>query len=150
MIRTKGEAGSGNIVEAVRHMRAVMDGIHQLVDMPQEELMTRAKEMGAPFELVAEIHKTGKLPVVNFAAGGVATPADAALMMQLGADGIFVGSGVFKSSNPEAIAKAIVKATTHFRDPEIIAEVSKGLGEAMPGLDIKQIPTEELLASRGW
>jgi len=150
MIRTKGEAGTGNIVEAVRHMRAVMDGIHQLVDMPQEELMTRAKEMGAPFELVAEIHKTGKLPVVNFAAGGVATPADAALMMQLGADGIFVGSGVFKSSNPEAIAKAIVKATTHFRDPEIIAEVSKGLGEAMPGLDIKQIPTEELLASRGW
>ncbi len=150
MIRTKGEAGTGNIVEAVRHMRAVMGGIHQLVDTPQEELMTRAKEMGAPFELVAEIHKTGKLPVVNFAAGGVATPADAALMMQLGADGIFVGSGVFKSSNPEAIAKAIVKATTHFRDPEIIAKVSKGLGEAMPGLDIKQIPTEELLASRGW
>ena len=150
MIRTKGEAGTGNIVEAVRHMRAVMDGIHQLVNTPQEELMTRAKEMGAPFELVAEIHKTGKLPVVNFAAGGVATPADAALMMQLGADGVFVGSGVFKSSNPEAIAKAIVKATTHFRDPEIIAEVSKGLGEAMPGLDIKQIPTEELLAPRGW
>jgi len=150
MIRTKGEAGSGNIVEAVRHMRAVMGGIHKLVDISQEELMAQAKEMGAPFELVAEIHKTGKLPVVNFAAGGVATPADAALMMQLGADGVFVGSGIFKSSNPEVRAKAIVKATTHFQDPKIIAEVSKNLGEAMPGLDIKQIPTEELLASRGW
>jgi len=150
MIRTKGEAGTGNIVEAVRHMRAVMDSIRKLVNMPEEELMAQAKEMGAPFELVKEIHETGKLPVVNFAAGGVATPADAALMMQLGADGIFVGSGVFKSSNPEAIAKAIVKATTHYKDPQIIAEVSKNLGEAMPGLDIKQIPTEELLASRGW
>ncbi len=150
MIRTKGEAGSGNIVEAVRHMRAVMGSIRKLVDTSQEELMTQAKEMGAPFELVAEIHTTGKLPVVNFAAGGVATPADAALMMQLGADGVFVGSGIFKSSNPEVRAKAIVKATTHFQDPKIIAEVSKNLGEAMPGLDIKQIPTEELLASRGW
>jgi len=150
MIRTKGEAGSGNIVEAVRHMRAVMDGIRELVQTPQEELMAKAKEMGAPFELVAEIHKTGKLPVVNFAAGGVATPADAALMMQLGADGVFVGSGIFKSSNPAVRAVAIVKAVTHFRDPEIIAEVSKNLGEAMPGLDIKQIPTEELLARRGW
>ncbi len=150
MIRTKGEAGTGNIVEAVRHMRAVTDGIRQLVATPEDELMTRAKEMGAPFALVAELHKTGKLPVVNFAAGGVATPADAALMMQLGADGVFVGSGIFKSSNPEARAKAIVKATTHYQDPEIIAEVSKNLGEAMSGLDIKQIPTEELLASRGW
>jgi pyridoxal 5'-phosphate synthase pdxS subunit len=150
MIRTKGEAGTGNIVEAVRHMRAVMDGIRQLVATPQDELMSRAKEMGAPFALVAELHKTGKLPVVNFAAGGVATPADAALMMQLGADGVFVGSGIFKSSNPEPRAKAIVKATTHYKDPEIIAEVSKNLGEAMAGLDIKQIPTEELLASRGW
>ncbi len=150
MIRTKGEAGTGNIVEAVRHMRAVMDGIRKLADTPQEELMTAAKEMGAPFEIAEEIHKTGKLPVVNFAAGGVATPADAALMMQLGADGVFVGSGIFKSNNPEAMAKAIVKATTHFQDPKIIAEVSKNLGEAMPGLDIKQIPTEELLASRGW
>jgi len=112
--------------------------------------MSRAKEIGAPFALVAELHKTGKLPVVNFAAGGVATPADAALMMQLGADGVFVGSGIFKSSNPEPRAKAIVKATTHYQDPEIIAEVSKNLGEAMSGLDIKQIPTEELLASRGW
>jgi len=150
MIRTKGEAGTGNIVEAVRHMRAVMDGIRTLVATPQDELMTRAKELGAPFALVAEIHKTGKLPVVNFAAGGVATPADAALMMQLGADGVFVGSGIFKSDDPEPRAKATVKATTHYKDPEIIAEVSKNLGKAMPGLDIKQIPTEELLASRGW
>jgi pyridoxal 5'-phosphate synthase pdxS subunit len=150
MIRTKGEAGTGNIVEAVRHMRAVMDGIRKLVNMPQDELMAIAKEMGAPFELVTEVQKTGKLPVVNFAAGGVATPADAALMMQLGADGIFVGSGIFKSSDPSARAMAIVKATTHFQDPKIIAEVSKNLGEAMPGLDIKQIPAEELLATRGW
>ena len=150
MIRTKGEAGTGNIVEAVRHMRAVMDTIRKLVQTPEEELMAQAKELGAPFELVVEVHKTGKLPVVNFAAGGVATPADAALMMQLGAEGVFVGSGVFKASNPEVVAKAIVKATTHFKDPEVIAEVSKNLGEAMPGLDIKQIPSEELLAPRGW
>jgi pyridoxal 5'-phosphate synthase pdxS subunit len=150
MIRTKGEAGTGNIVEAVRHMRAVTDGIRQLAETPQDELMAKAKELGAPFELVVEVHHTGKLPVVNFAAGGVATPADAALMMQLGADGVFVGSGIFKSKNPEVMAKAIVKATTHFKDPKIIAEVSKNLGEAMPGLDIKQIPTEELLAPRGW
>jgi len=150
MIRTKGEAGTGNIVEAVRHMRAVMDGIRELVKTPQEELMAKAKELGAPFELVVEIHKMGKLSVVNFAAGGVATPADAALMMQLGADGVFVGSGIFKSSNPSARAQAIVKATTHYQDPAIIAEVSKGLGEAMRGLDIKQIPAEELLAPRGW
>jgi len=150
MIRTKGEAGTGNIVEAVRHMRAVMDGIRQVVSTPQEELMALAKEMGAPFALVAGVHETRKLPVVNFAAGGVATPADAALMMQLGAEGVFVGSGIFKSTDPEARAKAIVRATTHFQEPEIIAEVSKNLGEAMPGLDIKQIPTEELLARRGW
>jgi pyridoxal 5'-phosphate synthase pdxS subunit len=150
MIRTKGEAGTGNIVEAVRHMRAVMGGIRKLIDTPEDEMMAVAKEMGAPFELVVEVHKTGKLPVVNFAAGGVATPADAALMMQLGADGVFVGSGIFKSSDPEAMGKAIVKATTHFKDPKIIAEVSKNLGEAMPGLDIKQIPSEELLAPRGW
>ncbi len=150
MIRTKGEAGTGNIVEAVRHMRAVMDGIRRLVNLPQEELMSAAKELGAPYNLLEEVHKTGKLPVVNFAAGGVATPADAALMMQLGADGIFVGSGIFKSKNPESRAKAIVKATTHYKDAQIIAEVSKNLGEAMPGLDIKQIPAEELLAKRGW
>jgi pyridoxal 5'-phosphate synthase pdxS subunit len=150
MIRTKGEAGTGNIVEAVRHMRAVMDSIRKLVNTPEEELMTQAKEMGAPFELVVKVNKTGRLPVVNFAAGGVATPADAALMMQLGAEGVFVGSGIFKSSNPEVRARAIVKATTHYKDAGIIAEVSKNLGEAMPGLDIKQIPSEELLAPRGW
>jgi pyridoxal 5'-phosphate synthase pdxS subunit len=150
MIRTKGEAGSGNIVEAVRHMRAVQDSIRKLVNMPQEELMALAKELGAPLNLVQEVHDLGKLPVVNFAAGGVATPADAALMMQLGAEGVFVGSGIFKSSNPEARARAIVKATTHFKDAKIIAEVSKGLGEAMPGKDIKQLPADELLARRGW
>lgn len=150
MIRTKGEAGTGNIVEAVRHMRAVQDGLRRLSNTPQEELMAIAKELGAPFNLVEEVHKTGKMPVVNFAAGGVATPADAALMMQLGADGVFVGSGIFKSKDPAARAKAIVKATTHFKDARIIAEVSKSLGEAMPGLDIKQIPAEELLAKRGW
>ncbi len=150
MIRTKGEAGTGNIVEAVRHMRVVQDGIRRLQALPVEELVAEAKDLGAPAELVREIHKTGKLPVVNFAAGGVATPADAALMMQLGAEGVFVGSGVFKSSDPPAIAKAVVKATTHYQDPAIIAEASKGLGAAMPGLDIKTIPQQELLATRGW
>jgi pyridoxal 5'-phosphate synthase pdxS subunit len=150
MIRTKGEAGTGNIVEAVRHMRAVIGGIRKLANMPEEELMAEAKALGAPLELVLEVHKTGTLPVVNFAAGGVATPADAALMMQLGADGVFVGSGIFKSSEPEARAKAIVKATTHYRDAGVIAEASKGLRGAMPGLDIKAIPKEELLATRGW
>jgi len=150
MIRTKGEAGTGNIVEAVRHMRAVMDGIRKLVNTPEEELMASAKTLGAPFELVVELHKTGKLPVVNFAAGGVATPADAALMMQLGAEGVFVGSGIFKSSHPAVMAAAIVKATTHYKDAAVIAEVSKNLGEAMPGKDIKQLKPEELLASRGW
>jgi len=150
MMRTKGEAGTGNIVEAVRHMRAVQDGIRRLHALPEEELVAEAKAIGAPLELVIEVHKTGKLPVVNFAAGGIATPADAALMMQLGAEGVFVGSGIFKSSNPVAIAQAIVKATTHYQDPTIIAEVSKGLGAAMPGLDIKAIPPQELLSPRGW
>lgn len=150
MIRTKGEAGTGNIVEAVRHMRAVMDGIRKLVNMPDDELVAEAKSLGAPLDLVREVKKLGRLPVVNFAAGGVATPADAALMMQLGADGVFVGSGIFKSSNPAARAKAIVIATTHYKDPKIIAEVSQNLGEAMPGLEIKSIPKEELLATRGW
>ena len=150
MIRTKGEAGTGNVVEAVRHIRSVMDSIRELVNTPQEELMAKAKELGAPFEQVLDVHNTGKLPVVNFAAGGIATPADAALMMQLGAEGVFVGSGIFKSSNPEVRAKAIVRATTHYQDPAIIAEVSKDLGEAMSGLDIKQIPSDELLAQRGW
>jgi pyridoxal 5'-phosphate synthase pdxS subunit len=150
MIRTKGEAGTGNIVEAVRHMRAVMHGIRKLQSMPADELMSEAKALGAPFELVQEVHRTGKMPVVNFAAGGVATPADAALMMQLGADGVFVGSGIFKSTDPESMAKAIVKATTHYRDAGVIAQVSKGLGAAMPGLDVRAIPEEELLARRGW
>jgi len=150
MIRTKGEAGTGNIVEAVRHMRVVQDGIRRLKVLPVEELVAEAKKLGAPAEIVIEIHNTGRLPVVNFAAGGVATPADAALMMQLGAEGVFVGSGIFKSSNPPAVAKAVVKATTHYQDPAILVEVSKGLGAAMPGLDIKTIPQQELLATRGW
>jgi pyridoxal 5'-phosphate synthase pdxS subunit len=150
MIRTKGEAGTGNIVEAVRHMRTVQDAIRKLVNTPLEELMAFAKEIGAPFNLVEEVHATGKLPVVNFAAGGVATPADAALMMQLGAEGVFVGSGIFKSSDPAARAEAIVKATTHYNNPEILAQVSKNLGEAMPGYDIRQLKPEELLATRGW
>ena len=150
MIRTKGEAGTGDIVEAVRHMRSVQDSIRQLANMPDEELMAFAKEIGAPFELVKDLHDSGKLPVVNFAAGGVATPSDAALMMQLGADGVFVGSGIFKSSNPSAMAQAVVKATTHYQDPQIIADVSKNLGEAMRGQDSKQLKPEELLAPRGW
>ena len=150
MIRTKGEAGTGNIVEAVRHMRAVQDGIRRLHALSEDELVAEAKALGAPLELVIDVHKTGKLPVVNFAAGGVATPADAALMMQLGAEGVFVGSGIFKSSDPETRAQAIVKATTHYNDPAILAEVSKGLGAAMPGLDIKAIPQQELLSPRGW
>jgi pyridoxal 5'-phosphate synthase pdxS subunit len=150
MMRTKGEAGTGNIVEAVRHMRTVQDEIRKLVNMPKEELMAFAKETGAPLNLIQSVHDTGKLPVVNFAAGGVATPADAALMMQLGAEGVFVGSGIFKSGDPKALAKAVVKATAHYKDAKIIAEVSRGLGEAMPGKDIKQIPTDELLAGRGW
>ncbi|MGP8079792.1 MAG: pyridoxal 5'-phosphate synthase lyase subunit PdxS [Dehalococcoidales bacterium] len=150
MIRTKGEAGTGDIVEAVRHMRTVQDEIRKLVNMSEDELPAEAKELGGPLELVIEIHRTGKLPVVNFAAGGVATPADAALMMQLGADGVFVGSGIFKSSKPSMMAKAIVKATTHYTDAKIIAKVSKNLGEAMPGISAKQIPPDQLLAGRGW
>jgi len=150
MIRTKGEAGTGNIVEAVRHMRAVMDGIRKLHCLPEEELMAEAKALGAPFELVKEVHETGRLPVVNFAAGGVATPADAALMMHLGAEGVFVGSGVFKSEDPEVRGRAIVKAVTHYNDPAIVAQVSRGLGEPMRGLDIRTLAEEELLATRGW
>lgn len=149
MIRTKGEAGTGNIVEAVRHMRAVQDEIRWLTGLPKEELMAAAKKLGAPYELVKEVASTGKLPVPNLAAGGVATPADAALMMQLGADGVFVGSGIFKSANPEARAKAIVAAVAHYNDPQVLAEVSKGLGEAMPGLDISSMPPEARLAGRG-
>ena len=150
MMRTKGEAGTGNVVEAVRHARAVFGTIRRLQSMAPEELMTAAKEMGAPYELVKEVAELGRLPVVNFAAGGIATPADAALMMQLGVDGVFVGSGIFKASNPPVRAKAIVEATTHFNDPAILAEVSKGLGQAMVGLEISDIPEEQLLAGRGW
>jgi pyridoxal 5'-phosphate synthase pdxS subunit len=150
MIRTKGEAGTGNVVEAVRHMRQVMDDIRRIQNMPEEELFTAAKELGAPYELVKEVHDEGRLPVVMFTAGGIATPADAALMMQLGSEGVFVGSGIFKADNPERVAKAIVKATTHYNDPAIIAEVSRGLGKAMPGLEIGQIPAEQILATRGW
>jgi pyridoxal 5'-phosphate synthase pdxS subunit len=149
MIRTKGEAGSGNVVEAVRHMREVIGGIKKLQGMPEDELMTEAKELGAPFELVKETAKLGRLPVVNFAAGGIATPADAAMMMQLGADGIFVGSGIFKSENPPERANAIVLATTHYDDPKLLAEVSKGIGKAMKGLDIRAMKPEELLQTRG-
>ena len=150
MIRTKGEAGTGNVVEAVRHARAVLGDIRRLQALRPEELMAAAKELGAPYELVKEVSETGKLPVVNFAAGGIATPADAALMMQLGVDGVFVGSGIFKSADPRARAKAIVEATTHYEDPKVIAEVSRGLGEAMMGLEIAQIPEQERLAARGW
>ena len=150
MIRTKGEAGTGNIVEAVRHMRAMQASIRQLQSMDKAEWMTCAKENDAPYELVCQVAKTGKLPVVNFAAGGVATPADAALMMQLGSDGVFVGSGIFKSQNPKKMAHAIVKATANFNNPEVLAEVSEGLGEAMRGLEIDEIPPQYRMAERGW
>jgi len=150
MIRTKGEAGTGDVVEAVRHGRAVLGEIRRLQTMAEEELMAYAKEIGAPYELVVETKQLGRLPVVNFAAGGLATPADAALMMQLGVDGVFVGSGIFKSGDPARRAKAIVEATTHFREPEIIAEVSKNLGEPMVGRQISSIPEVELIAQRGW
>lgn len=150
MIRTKGEPGTGNVVEAVRHMRLMMAEIRRLQNMAKEELMTAAKEMGAPYELVVQVAETGRLPVVNFAAGGIATPADAAMMMQLGADGIFVGSGIFKSKNPAARAKAIVAATTYYNDPKVLAEVSKDLGEAMPGLEISAIPAQQRMQERGW
>ena len=150
MIRTKGEAGTGNIVEAVRHARSVLGEMRRIQGMTDDELMSTARDLKAPYELVKEVHETGTLPVVNFAAGGIATPADAALMMQLGVDGVFVGSGIFKSENPQMMAEAVVKATTHFRDPDIIADVSRGLGTAMPGLDVKTMPLEEQLATRGW
>ena len=150
LIRTKGEAGSGNIVEAVRHMRRVQSEIRKLTTLSDDELMAEAKRLGAPFELVRQIAKTGKLPVPNFAAGGIATPADASLMMQLGAESVFVGSGIFKSEDPAARARAIVLATTYYNNPEKIAEVSAGLGEAMHGLDLAEIPENERLAKRGW
>lgn len=150
MIRTKGEAGTGNVVEAVRHLRTVNGGIKKLTAMPREELMTAAKELGAPYDLVCYVAEHGKLPVVNFAAGGVATPADAALMMALGADGVFVGSGIFKSSDPAKRAQAIVKAVTYWQDPKVLAEVSSGLGTAMESLDLRELAPEQRLAERGW
>ncbi len=150
MIRTKGEAGTGDVVEAVRHARSVLGEIRKLQSMPDEEVMALSKELGAPYELVMETKKLGRLPVVNFAAGGIATPADAALMMQLGVDGVFVGSGIFKSGNPAKRAAAIVKATTHYKDPAILAEVSRNLGEAMVGRQISAMPEEEKIATRGW
>ena len=150
MIRTKGEAGSGNIVEAVRHMRTVMSEVRRLTTLRSDELMTAAKNLQAPYDLVCEVAKIGKLPVPNFSAGGIATPADASLVMQLGAEAVFVGSGIFKSNDPAARAKAIVEATTYFDKPEVVARVSEGIGEAMPGLDISKLDEKELLQTRGW
>lgn len=150
MIRTKGEAGTGDVVEAVRHARTVLGEIRRLQLMPDEELMTYAKNIGAPYELVKQTKELGRLPVVNFAAGGIATPADAALMMQIGVDGVFVGSGIFKSGNPAERAKAIVEATTHFNNPEILAQVSENLGEPMVGISVSTLPESEQLATRGW
>ncbi len=150
MIRTKGEAGSGNIVEAVRHIRAIVGQMKKLTMLGEEELVREAKELGAPFELVAWVSKHGKLPVPNFSAGGIATPADAALVMQLGAEAVFVGSGIFKSNDPAQRARAIVKATTHYKDPKAVLEASEDLGEAMKGLDIRQMDEKDLLQTRGW
>jgi len=150
MIRTKGEAGSGNIVEAVRHMRAVQSEMRRLTTLRLEELMAAAKELGAPYDLVCEVARTGKLPVPNFAAGGIATPADASLVMQLGAEAVFVGSGIFKSKDPAVRARAIVEATTYYDKPEVVARVSEGLGEAMAGLDVSKLEEKDLLQTRGW
>ncbi|GAA5346747.1 pyridoxal phosphate synthase yaaD subunit [Planifilum fimeticola] len=150
MIRTKGEPGTGNVVEAVRHMRMMMSQIRKVQSMSRDELMAEAKKLGAPYDLLLQVHETGRLPVVNFAAGGIATPADAALMMHLGADGVFVGSGIFKSENPEKYAKAIVQATTHYEDFGLIAELSKGLGSAMPGIEISTLTEAERMQERGW
>ena len=150
MIRTKGEAGTGNIVEAVRHARTVLGEIRRIQNMTEDELMATARDLRAPYDLVKDVHDTGQLPVVNFAAGGIASPADAALMMQLGVDGVFVGSGIFKSQQPELMSAAIVKATTNYNNPDVLAEVSRGLGDAMPGLDVRTMPVEEQLAVRGW
>jgi pyridoxal 5'-phosphate synthase pdxS subunit len=150
MIRTKGEPGTGNIVEAVRHMRTMNDGIRRLGTLDAEQLMSEARDLGAPYDLIKEVAETGKLPVVNFAAGGIATPSDAALMMQLGCDGVFVGSGVFKSGDPAQRARAIVEAVTYFEDPQMVAKVSRGLGEAMVGIEIDKLPAEERMQDRGW
>ncbi len=150
MLRTKGEAGTGNIVEAVRHMRSVQTGIRRLTTLGDEELMSEAKELGAPYDLICLVAREGKLPVPNFAAGGIATPADASLMMQLGAEAVFVGSGIFKSEKPERMARAIVRAATHYEDFETLAEISRGLGSAMPGIETSQLDESELLQTRGW
>jgi len=150
MIRTKGEAGSGNIVEAVRHMRAVISGIKRLKALGPEELMTEAKNLGAPYELVRWVAQAGRLPVPNFSAGGIATPADAALMMQLGAEAVFVGSGIFKSSDPAKRAKAVVQATTHFKDPDVLVRVSEDLGDAMVGIETSKLAEKDLMQTRGW
>lgn len=150
MIRTKGEAGTGDVVEAVRHMRNIKDEMARIAAMPTEELMTIAKEMGAPYDLVEYVHKEGKLPVVNFSAGGIATPADAAMIMQLGAEGTFVGSGIFKSENPAKMAAAVVEATTNYGDPELLAKISKGLGNPMSGIAVNELSAEQKIAGRGW
>ena len=150
MIRTKGEAGTGNVVEAVRHARSVLGEVKRIKTMDATELMALARDLKAPYELIREIHDTGKLPVVNFSAGGIASPADAALMMQIGVEGVFVGSGIFKSQNPSHMAKAIVKATTHYNDPGMLVEISKGLGSSMPGLDVRTMPEDQKMAQRGW
>jgi len=150
MIRSKGEAGTGNVVEAVRHIRAITSDVRRLTQLRDDELYAAAKELGAPLDLVREFAEAGRLPVVMFTAGGIATPADAALMMQLGSDGLFVGSGIFKSENPEQRARAIVDAATAFDDPATVAKVSRGLGDAMPGLDITTMPAQDRLAGRGW
>lgn len=150
MIRSKGEAGTGNVVEAVRHLRTITDEIRRLSVLPSEQLMARAKELGAPFELVTEVAETGRLPVVLFCAGGISTPADASLVLQLGAQGVFVGSGIFKSQDPPRMARAVVEATTYFNDPDVLAKVSAGLGEPMRGTDVKDLAVDQLLATRGW
>ncbi len=150
MIRTKGEAGTGDVVEAVKHMRSIKDGILRIASLPKEELMTVAKEMGAPYDLVVYVHKNKKLPVFNFSAGGISTPADAAMIMQLGAEGIFVGSGIFKSENPLKMARAIVEATTHYNNPEVLAKVSRGLGSPMSGIAVSELTKEKVISNRGW
>ena len=150
MVRTKGEPGTGDVVEAVRHMRSIRDDIVRIAALPVEEMMTVAKELGAPYELVLYVHEYKKLPVVNFSAGGIATPADASMIMQLGADGVFVGSGIFKSENPLKMAQAIVEATTHYGNPEVLAKVSRGLGMAMPGLSVSKIDQKDIVSNRGW
>ncbi len=150
MIRTKGEAGTGDVIEAVKHMRSIKDGILRIASLPKEELMTVAKELGAPYDLVVYVHKNKKLPVDNFSAGGISTPADAAMIMQLGADGIFVGSGIFKSENPLKMARAIVEATTHYNNPEVLAKVSRGLGSPMSGIAVSELTKEKVISNRGW